>query len=169
MTSSVVTAFCDSLAKHNATSSVVEASAFRSELETVLTGPSVGVSLPFEGVSLADSPVTLDPTPSELENASFGVTPAELGIADYGSVSVRSDSAGTELVSLFAETHVAIVAASDVEPDAPTAFEVLDTAASAERPSVVLATGPSATADMGDLVYGAHGPTNVHVIVLSDR
>jgi len=34
---------------------------------------------------------------------------------------------------------------------------------------VILATGPSATADMGDLVLGAHGPRAVHALLLEDR
>lgn len=169
MVSAAIDEFRDSLAEHNATSSVVEASAFREELAEHLSGPAVGVPLGFEGVSLDGLPVTLDPTPAELEAAAVGVTPAELAVADYGSVAIRADAAGAEPVSLFAETHVAVVAASDVLPDPEAAFEILDREASADRPSVVLATGPSATADMGGLVYGAHGPTNVHVVVLSDR
>jgi L-lactate dehydrogenase complex protein LldG len=32
----------------------------------------------------------------------------------------------------------------------------------------VLATGPSATADMGELVLGAHGPESVHVVILDE-
>jgi len=32
-----------------------------------------------------------------------------------------------------------------------------------------LATGPSATADMGALVRGAHGPERVHVLLIDDR
>ncbi|TKX83368.1 hypothetical protein EXE43_24625, partial [Halorubrum sp. SS5] len=33
---------------------------------------------------------------------------------------------------------------------------------------VVFATGPSATADMGGLVHGAHGPKEVHVVLLRE-
>jgi len=169
MPDTTVSTFRDSLAEHNASSSVVEAAAFEDELESLLTGPAVGVPLDIDGVSLADLPVTLDPTPAELEAADFGVTAASLAVADYGSIAVRADAAGTEPVSLFPETHVAVVAASDVEPDAERAFERLDDGARADRASVVLATGPSATADMGELVYGAHGPTDVHVVVVEDR
>jgi L-lactate dehydrogenase complex protein LldG len=35
--------------------------------------------------------------------------------------------------------------------------------------SAVLATGISATADMGATVYGVHGPRAVHAIVITDR
>lgn len=33
----------------------------------------------------------------------------------------------------------------------------------------IIATGPSATADMGGLVKGAHGPIDVTVVLLEDR
>jgi L-lactate dehydrogenase complex protein LldG len=32
----------------------------------------------------------------------------------------------------------------------------------------VFATGPSATADMGELVYGAHGPREVAVLLVEE-
>ncbi|MFB6268738.1 MAG: lactate utilization protein C, partial [Halobacterium sp.] len=33
----------------------------------------------------------------------------------------------------------------------------------------VLATGASATADMGEIVTGVHGPQSVHAVVITDR
>ncbi|GGN24714.1 LUD domain-containing protein [Halarchaeum nitratireducens] len=169
MPQALTSEFRDSLAAHSATSSVVETAALSDALAERLDGPAVATPLPFAGASLDDLPVTLDPTPAELEAAEFGVTAAEFAIADYGSVVLRMDTAGTEPVSLFPETHVAVVAQSDIEPDAEAAFEALDGAVNTARASAVIATGPSATADMGGLVYGAHGPRNVHVVVLSDR
>ncbi|MFB6362014.1 MAG: LUD domain-containing protein, partial [Halobacteriales archaeon] len=38
----------------------------------------------------------------------------------------------------------------------------------AGRRSAVLTTGPSATADMGELVTGVHGPGDVHVVAVTD-
>jgi L-lactate dehydrogenase complex protein LldG len=46
------------------------------------------------------------------------------------------------------------------------AFEWLGEVLRETRGSAVLATGPSATADMGALVQGAHGPKEVHVVVI---
>jgi len=161
--------FRDAVAAHEATASVVEAAGLRAELEGIVDGLAVGAPLPFDGVSLEGLPVSLDPTPAELEAAEYGVTGAKLGLADYGTVAVRADPAGTEPVSLFCDTHVAVVAASTVEERVDAAFDTLAADARTDRPSVVLATGPSATADMGELVYGVHGPSNVHVVVLSDR
>ncbi len=92
-----------------------------------------------------------------------------MGVADYGSIVVRSSPAGDEPASLYPETHVAVLRGSDVVPDMPTAFERLAESVGTDRGDAIIATGPSATADMGELVYGAHGPKAVHVLILEDR
>lgn len=127
--------------------------------------PAVGVALPFDGVRLPETVVTgFDVT--ELRNARTGVTPAGLGVADYGTVTVRSTAAGDELASLYPPRHVVVLHADDVVPDMPTAFERLGEEFDEGMSTQVLATGPSATADMGTLVQGVHGPREVHVVVL---
>jgi L-lactate dehydrogenase complex protein LldG len=131
--------------------------------------PAVGTPLPFEDVSLAKTAVETDPFPADLEAARTGVTPAGLGIADYGTITVPTDAEGAELVSLYAHRHVAVVAASDVVADMPAAYERLSEEFGFGLDTQVLATGPSATADMGSLVQGVHGPSEVHVVVLEDR
>lgn len=138
-------------------------------LAEVVTEPAVGVPLPFEGVSLEGTPVTVDPSVDELEAAATGVTPAGMGIANYGTVTVASRAAGDELVGLYPRRHVAVVAASDVVADMTDAFERLEAAFEAGATGRVLATGASATADMGTLVEGVHGPETVHVVLLEDR
>lgn len=131
--------------------------------------PAVGTPLPFERVSLDDTPVETSFSPHTLERAQTGVTPATLGIADYGTVTIPSDSAGSELVSLYPPRHVVVLAASDVQPDMHTTYETLSQEfANGTHDTQVLTTGPSATADLGTLVEGVHGPHEVHIIVLED-
>lgn len=137
-------------------------------LAEVVVAPAVGARLPFEQATLEDADLVLTPTPDQIRAARTGVTAAFLGIADYGSVVIRYE-AGAEAVSLFPESHVAVLRASDVVPDLPSALSRLAEAVRAERSSFVIATGPSATADMGALVKGAHGPREVHVILLEDH
>lgn len=134
-------------------------------IEAAIDGPAVGAPLPLEGVDLP-SGVTTDPTPAELNAAVTGVTPASLAIADYGSLLLRADGAGSEPISLFVDRHVAVLRAEDVVPDMPAAFEWLGEELRESRDSVVVATGPSATADMGALVQGAHGPKTVAAVVV---
>lgn len=144
------------------------AAACEDALAEAVVEPAVGTDLPFDGVALPAS-VRRDPTPSELADAATGVTAAAFAVADYGSVVLTSGAEGTEQVSLYPRRHVAVVAASDVLSDMAAAFDRLDDAFAAGETSAVIATGPSATADMGALVEGAHGPEEVHVVVLEDR
>lgn len=132
----------------------------------VVDAPAVGAPLPWDGVSLPEG-VTTDPTPAELEACVTGVTGAELAVADYGSLVLRATSEGSEPASLFGDRHVAVLRESDIVPDMAAAFEWLGERFRATGDSAILATGPSATADMGALVQGAHGPKAVHVVVLS--
>ncbi len=102
-----------------------------------------------------------------LQQARTGVTGAYLAIADYGTIVLRSDGA-TEVVSLLPTRHVAVVRAPDIVADMVAAFARFGEALRSHSDSLVLATGPSATADMGALVQGAHGPEEVHVIIAGD-
>lgn len=140
---------------------------FDGTLADCLESPAVGATLPFDDVSLPDSVVT-SPTPSDLEAAKTGVTAARFAVADYGSVAIESTAGGEEPVSLWPEHHVAILAESDVVPDMNHGIERIGELVRSGG-DVVLATGPSATADMGELVVGAHGPQKVSVIVLEDQ
>ncbi|WP_050032329.1 LUD domain-containing protein [Halorubrum halophilum] len=137
--------------------------------------PAVGVALADESDDPADATVALpdrietDPTTADLRAAHTGVTAAELGVAAYGSVAIEADRAGTEPVSLFVDRHVVVLREADLVPDMPDAFEWLGPRTRDESVDVVFATGPSATADMGGLVRGAHGPKEVHVVLLRDE
>jgi len=148
----------------------IPADEFDAAIEDALDPPAVGVPLPFPDLSLAGHAVELDPTPTQLSEAATGVTPVGPAVAEYGSVVVRSGIEGAEQVSLYPDTHVAVLPASDVVDTLSTAVaELSESIADAGLTSAVFATGPSGTADMGSLVYGAHGPESVHVIVLEDR
>ncbi|MGQ3329451.1 MULTISPECIES: LUD domain-containing protein [Halorubrum] len=130
--------------------------------------PAVGVALsdaPSAGAALPDR-IETEPTTADLRAAHTGVTAAELGVAAYGSVAIEADRDGTEPVSLFVDRHVVVLREADLVPDMADAFEWLGPRARDESVDVVFATGPSATADMGGLVHGAHGPKAVHVVLL---
>ncbi|WP_331458237.1 LUD domain-containing protein [Haloferax gibbonsii] len=142
-------------------------------MATVIRSPAVGVPFDDEfdnpSLSLDRTVIDVDPTPVALRNAATGVTPARLGIADYGSVALYMTGHGSELVSLLVEHHVAVVRADDIAPSLGSAMETLQTELDKTRGSAIVATGPSATADMGELVQGAHGPRKVDVIVVEEE
>lgn len=158
-------------AARDANASVTRATTadLQSVLGDVIDPPAVGTPLPFEA-SLPEF-VETDPTPSEIEAARSGVTAAAFGITEHGSVAIAASEAGEataeEPVSLYPERHVAVVAASDLVEGVGEAVEKLASLAAEGRDAVV-ATGPSATADMGELVLGVHGPREVHVVIVED-
>lgn len=147
----------------------VSSDEFDTVLDDVIMDPVVGAPLPFDHLSLEGADVSTRPTPGELEAAQTGVTAARFAIASYGTLMIQSGSDATEAASLFPDVHVAVLRASDVLPTMTAAFERLGPVLRSRSLSAILATGPSATADMGALVQGAHGPSSVHVLLVEDR
>lgn len=169
MPSEIIPQFESSLSEIDVHQSRTTSAAFQQELKQILLKPAVGVPIRFEDISLDETTITTTPTPEELKNAKTGLTTAELGIASYGSLVIEDTPDGAESVSLFPDLHVAIIRASDIVESMSAAFERLGPLIRNEGSSVILETGPSATADMGALVHGAHGPETVHVIIITDR
>jgi L-lactate dehydrogenase complex protein LldG len=89
-------------------------------------------------------------------------------MADYGSLVLPSSPPANELVSLYVDRHIAVLRESQILPDMEAAFDQLDEDITEAYNDAVIATGPSATADMGALVKGAHGPSEVRTIVVED-
>lgn len=134
-------------------------------IKDLVVEPAVAVPLDRNDVTLPDG-IDGDPTPAALRAATTGVTPAAFAVADYGTLVLPSSPAGSEFVSLFVDRHVAVLDENDVAPDMDAAFERFGNDVPDEYGSAILATGPSATADMGALVKGAHGPSEVALVVV---
>lgn len=139
---------------------------FQDALSSHLRGRSVGVELDGSDVSLTGTAVEVDPTAAALKAATTGVTPVSFAIGDYGSIVIPESPAGNDLVSLFVDRHVAVVNERDIVPDMEAAFDRFGERFRERTQSGIIATGPSATADMGELVRGAHGPSEVHVLIV---
>ncbi len=161
--------FEESLASRSVGRTRTTSDEFVDALASIIDRPAVGTPLPYDGVSLDGTAVETDPTPAQLAAASTGVTPVGGAIAEYGTVLVESRPAGDELVGLYPERHVAVLRESDLIPDVSAAIARLEESFAAGVDSTVLATGASATADMGETIEGVHGPKDVHVVVLTDR
>lgn len=144
--------------------SVEEAEISEAITETI-ERPAVAVDVPEVPDLSAIDGLTVTPSFRDLERARTGITPATLGVAETGSVFLESTTAGTEFASLYPEKHVVILKEKDLIVDLETAFERVGSFL-IDGQDIILATGPSATADMGDLVKGAHGPAAVHIIVV---
>lgn len=165
----VLNQFISSLDRLDVEWTCTSSEALASVIESVIVPPAVGASLPFDGLSIDELDLLLNPTPAQLDAAQTGVTAARMAIANYGTVVIQSEPDATEAASLFPALHVAILRASDIVPDMPAAFRHLGPMLREAPTSAILATGPSATADMGALVRGAHGPKRVHVVIVDDQ
>lgn len=153
---------------HRVTTERVTGANLTEAIVAAVEEPAVSTRLGEFDVSLDETPIVVDPTPREVWDAHTGVTHAAFAIADYGSLYLPHRPDGSELISLYVERHVAILRAGDIAADMKAAFERFGDALPKDRSSGIIATGPSATADMGELVHGAHGPSSVHVIVVTE-
>lgn len=161
-------AFRDALDEAGVTHETVQPAGATAAVDRAIEDPAVGVPVDVADAVELPAGVATDFAPTDLRSARTGVTPAALGVAETGSVLVESSPRGDELVSLYPERHVAVVRADDVVPDVPAATSWLADEVDAGRESYVFATGASATADMGALVEGVHGPSHVHVVVVDE-
>ncbi len=113
-----------------------------------------------------DSRVRAEPTAEEMVNSPAGVTEAFAAVARTGSVCVDVGYQRTGMASLLAPLHIAVVAAETIVPQPRDLFREDVLGGKGLTRNFVFITGPSATADMGPLVRGVHGPHRMHIIVL---
>jgi len=163
-----LTRFEDALVDHDCDVTRTSVAEFDGALADAVREPAVGVALDDQDLSLPAA-VETDPTPAQLQAAASGVTPVAFAVADHGTVAIPSTATAVEPVSLYPDRHVAVVREAQVVPDTDAAFDELGPVLAGERDSVIMATGPSATGDMGALVQGVHGPSEVHVVVVESE
>ena len=114
-----------------------------------------------------DPRVVSRPTEEELKNSPVGVTEAFAGVARTGSICVDASFQLTGVVSLLAPLHVAVMAAETIVPSPRDLLSTDYLGGKGIERDFVFITGPSATADMGPLVRGVHGPHRLHILVVS--
>ncbi len=158
--------FATALGRYGVESITAEPADVADVIDEIVDSPAVGVPLPWDDVSLPQS-VQTEPSTADIDEAVTGVTAASLAIADYGSIVLRMDEHGSEPVSLFNDLHVAVLRETDIVPNMAAAFDWFGQELRETRDSAIIATGPSATADMGALVQGAHGPKQMKVVVVT--
>ena len=105
-------------------------------------------------------------TKSELAACDVGVTEAFAGVARTGSVCVAVDHGYSGVISLLARLHIAVLSAESIAERPGDLFSSRFLGGKAIQRNFVFITGPSATADMGPLVRGVHGPHQLHIIIL---
>ena len=110
-----------------------------------------------------------DPSMTAGFEADAGITRAQAGVAETGSLLCRAGPDQPRGLSLAVPNHLAVLSEADLFPD------LLDLCAlPAPEPermpsSQSLVTGPSKTADIeGELIKGVHGPGRVRVILVRE-
>lgn len=98
-----------------------------------------------------------------------GITGADGGLAESGSIVLTHGPNRSRMASLIPEAHIALLAASTIVESlshwAATRPESITKSA-----NLVVITGPSRTGDIEmHLTQGVHGPRHVHILVLENR
>ncbi len=114
----------------------------------------------------SDPRVVPDASPDQMVNSPAGVTEAFAAVASTGSVCINVSHERTGMVSLLAPLQIAVVPAETIVPQPRDLFRSDVLEGKGLTRDFVFVTGPSATADMGPLVRGVHGPHKLHIIVL---
>ena len=97
-----------------------------------------------------------------------GVTGADAGVADTGTLLLRPGAGEPRTLSLVPAVHVAVLMASRLYASLPAALRALSP--QSDMPSnLLLVSGPSKTADIQQtLAYGAHGPKELVIVLVDD-
>ena len=105
---------------------------------------------------------------ARLLESDVGLSEAQYGIAETGTLCLVSDREHNREVSLVPPVHVAVLHADAVLPHLGDALEATRGSAHGEPPPLItFVTGPSRTADIElSLVIGVHGPEALHVLLI---
>jgi len=105
-------------------------------------------------------------TRDELFTCDAGVTSAQWGIAETGTLVLESARERSRLASLVPPIHVALLSTRCICDSLGDALARVDPASHA----ITLITGPSRTSDIElTLVVGVHGPQTVHILLLEEE
>ncbi|MGH9899708.1 MAG: LutC/YkgG family protein [Pyrinomonadaceae bacterium] len=118
----------------------------------------------FSVMNSADRPLTKH----DLLDCDAGITSAQWGIAETGSLVLESDYEWHRMISLIPEVHICMLRSVNICVSLSEALYRVKSPESEDiSRAITLITGPSRTADIElTLAIGVHGPKELHVIVL---
>jgi L-lactate utilization protein LutC len=111
-------------------------------------------------------------TVSAIAKADVGVTGADFGIADTGTLGIFTRREIDRLVSSLPFTHIALLPQDRLIPSLHKAEGLLQGEATQALKegrgfTLSLITGPSSTGDIElNIVYGVHGPNDLRVVII---
>ncbi len=102
-------------------------------------------------------------------SADAGVTSADYGVAETGSLVVLAAPGQGRAVSLLPPIHIAVLRASDIVYELGALFERIERDHGKLPSAVTFITGPSRTADIElVLTVGVHGPRELHLVLFDE-
>jgi len=105
----------------------------------------------------------LVPRDFEIASVAVGITGADYGLADTGTLVMLSSAQRGRLLSLLPPLHIVILPQERILPDLASFLASGPPASSA----VIFITGPSKTADIEQrLTTGVHGPGQIYVVIV---
>ena len=111
--------------------------------------------------------IKYNPTDEELANTKYGITDAFAGIAETGSVCVLNNNSMSGSFSLFTKIHIAILESKNIVTRPRDIFLSEPFKEITMNEDFIFVSGSSATADMGPLVRGVHGPAKLYVLIIN--
>lgn len=100
--------------------------------------------------------------------AQLGVTGADYGIVQSGSLVLKSNPQRGRAVSLVPPRHLTFLAASKIKDELAEIMEELLTSG-APPATIEIISGPSRTSDIEmDLSIGVHGPIEVYLVIMTE-
>lgn len=108
------------------------------------------------------------PFRSKFHTVDIGITPAQFGIAETGSVVIRSDSEDVRMTSMLSNTHVVVLKSTNIVATKADMAETMRQWFKERNCYTAFITGPSRTADIERiLTLGAHGPLRLQILLVN--
>ncbi|MFM1873240.1 MAG: hypothetical protein RL398_2662 [Planctomycetota bacterium] len=108
-----------------------------------------------------------DAARDELLQADVGITTAQFGIAETGTLVLASAHERHRLASLLPKLHIALLPVSRLVGSLGDALARLAPSGTPQSRAITFVTGPSRTADIElELVVGVHGPSRLVVLLV---
>jgi L-lactate dehydrogenase complex protein LldG len=102
--------------------------------------------------------------------ADVGITSADYGVAESGTLALLAAPGQGRAVSLLPPVHIAVLRSSDIVYELSELFERVEKERGDLPSALTFITGPSRTADIElVLTVGVHGPKYLHLVLVSGR
>ena len=136
------------------------------EGKPVLLAPPEDIDQELLSMFMLNQYVIISPSKEQLSTVETGITTAFCAIASTGSVCISVTKSLSSSISMLVRKHIVILDGRNIVPKPRDVLSEACLGGKGLLCSFSMITGPSATADMGPLVRGVHGPGKLHIIIL---